>query len=139
VVADDLPRVISLSREQDRCIVSRNSRYQELVLASRFYHVQADRPKQQMVDLLLDLNLTLDPDRYLTRCLECNQPLVEIDKHAVAGRVWPYVWATQDKFSICESCGRIYWRATHAKAIVQQLAEIGTEIDKRRNEPDASE
>ncbi len=59
-----------------------------------------------------------------TRCLRCNAPLGAIDKPHVAGRVPPYVYATQETFGACPSCGRLYWHATHREEMERELREI---------------
>jgi len=67
----------------------------------------------------------IDPaGRFFTRCVRCNAPLEAIDKPLVAGRVPPYVYETQDAFSACPSCGRLYWKATHRGEMERQLREI---------------
>jgi uncharacterized protein with PIN domain len=58
---------------------------------------------------------------FLTRCLECNAPLQEIDRKSVEGRVPPYVFATQEKFRGCASCGRLYWGGTHRERMKEEL------------------
>ncbi len=133
VVEDDLRQVIALSLEEQRQIVSRNSSYREKVLAANFYHLAADQPEQQLLDLLIDLDLTLDPTRYLRRCLECNEVLHEKARDEVDGKVWPYVWSTQEKFLCCPNCERLYWNATHVEAMKEKLLEISAELDRRRS------
>jgi uncharacterized protein with PIN domain len=130
VAENDLQQVISLSREQGRKIVSRNSRFLELTLATDFYHVTSDNDEEQFRTLVVDLQLKLSTDQFLTRCLECNEVLVEIDKQEVKGRVWPYVWQTQDRFHTCPGCGKIYWRATHIKAMSARLTRLLREIEE---------
>ena len=67
----------------------------------------------------------IDPaGRLFTRCVRCNEPLEAVEKPVVAGRVPPYVYRTQEAFSGCPSCGRIYWKATHRGEMERQLREI---------------
>ncbi len=67
----------------------------------------------------------IDPEaRLFTRCVRCNEPLVPVDRSLVAGRVPPYVHETQETFTACPACGRLYWRATHRGAMERQLREI---------------
>jgi uncharacterized protein len=60
--------------------------------------------------------------KVLSRCIECNTLLDVVDKERMFERVPPYVYQTQDRFSHCPSCDRIYWRGTHVDAILQQLS-----------------
>ncbi len=59
-----------------------------------------------------------------TRCVRCNESLVPVEKSRVAGRVPPYVFRTQEAFTACPACGRLYWKATHRGAMERELAEI---------------
>jgi uncharacterized protein with PIN domain len=46
---------------------------------------------------------------------------VKADREAVKELVPPYVFETQNAFSQCAACGRIYWRATHVDGILKRL------------------
>ncbi len=128
---DDLARVLAISKEQERMIISRNSRYSDLRLASNFYHLIADEPLQQLRKLVADLRIQLDEGRFLTRCLECNELLEKIDKEEVRDRLYDFVARTQETIFICPRCERLYWHATHARAIINQLLTIKSELGQR--------
>ena len=61
---------------------------------------------------------------FLSRCLECNALLQEIDRKSVEGRVPPYVFVTQEHFQICPNCGRLYWGGTHRERMAGELKEM---------------
>jgi uncharacterized protein with PIN domain len=61
------------------------------------------------------------PEDAQPRCTLCNEPLEEIPRSAVEGRVPPYVWRTQETFSHCPTCRRVYWQGTHWEAIQEQV------------------
>ncbi len=132
VVDNDVGRVIALCREEDRKIVSRNSRYAELVLADNFYHVKVDNPEEQFCQVVIDLKLTLSTNHFLSRCLNCNRELEEINKADIKEHVFPYVFKTQERFSTCPNCNRIFWQATHARAIKEKLLKLKSAVDRRR-------
>jgi uncharacterized protein with PIN domain len=82
--------------------------------------IQDDKPELQMRQVISKLNL--DPQsRPFTRCLECNQALVEKSKEEVKDLVPPYVYKTQNQFMQCPACHRIYWRGTHWQAMSRRL------------------
>jgi uncharacterized protein len=67
----------------------------------------------------------LDPSaRFLTRCLECNSPLAEMEHGDAEALVPSYVFATQELFRQCPSCGKIYWGGTHRERMRSELMEI---------------
>jgi hypothetical protein len=51
--------------------------------------------------------------------------LEPIAKEKVEDKVPPYVFATQEKFSICGTCRRIYWPATHHQRMIDELKGLG--------------
>jgi uncharacterized protein with PIN domain len=59
-----------------------------------------------------------------TRCLICNKILEPVEKPLVKDKVPPYVFETQEVFSTCPSCQRIYWEATHKEHLLRHLGEI---------------
>jgi hypothetical protein len=79
----------------------------------------------QMSELQAALQLPSEacwPARRLPRCCTCNGRLHAQTPSNVVDRVPPYVQRTQQVFFRCLRCGRIYWDATHAAAIREQLA-----------------
>ncbi len=60
----------------------------------------------------------------LTRCLRCNLRLAEIEKTLVKGRVAPYVYEANERFSLCDGCGRIYWAGTHALRMAEAVKRL---------------
>ena len=49
---------------------------------------------------------------------------MEKRKEEVRGLVPPYVYRTQDKYMMCPSCGRVYWRGTHWERMRRELEDI---------------
>jgi uncharacterized protein len=70
------------------------------------------------------MELALDLERSLTRCIECNYELEPRLAAAVAERVPPFVRSTQTRYSECPSCGRVYWAGTHWHHMHQMLAGL---------------
>lgn len=79
--------------------------------------------KEQIVELFKKLG---EQPRFapFTRCLECNELLVEEEAESVADKVPTFVSENFDKFFRCPSCGRIYWRGTHYDAMKRDVEKI---------------
>ncbi|KAF0219315.1 MAG: hypothetical protein FD174_2014 [Geobacteraceae bacterium] len=87
------------------------------------FFVEGDHFRDQLRQVLKAF--AIDPfERFLTRCLECNEPLLGIEKAAVRERVPPYVFASRETFRTCPSCDRIYWGATHRVGMAEEIARI---------------
>ena len=82
-----------------------------------------DSPEEQLKQVINDLGLS-DSLRPLTLCLECNCPLMEIPRQNAAQRVPPYVFETQERYTGCPCCKRLYWRGSHWQAMQQQLKAL---------------
>jgi len=131
VKANNLARVLAISKEENRLIVSRNSRYLELQLASNFYHLTEDEPRDQFRKLVTDLQIQLDEKQFLTRCLRCNELLEKIATEKVLERLYDFVARTQQEIFICRQCDKLYWHATHARAMIAQLMVVKSELDQK--------
>lgn len=71
------------------------------------------------------LKLRPTGDRLFARCSECNTPLTMIPKAKVKDHVPPYVFDTQERFTQCPGCRRIYWTATHHDRAREFLVKLG--------------
>jgi uncharacterized protein with PIN domain len=81
-----------------------------------------DRVREQLRQVAQDVGL--DAGQALSRCLECNLELEARTPADVADRVPPYVRMTQDRYSECPRCGRIYWAGTHWARMREVLASL---------------
>lgn len=62
------------------------------------------------------------PSPALSRCSLCNLPLTPVEPEEIADQVPPYVLQTQERFSRCPGCGRVYWAGTHVAHMRQQMS-----------------
>jgi uncharacterized protein with PIN domain len=72
-----------------------------------------------------------DKCEVFSRCSLCNARIAEVAKESVRGRVPAYVFANQEKFSVCTVCGRYYWQGTHWQ---HMLDRVNTILKERRHE-----
>jgi len=80
-----------------------------------FHRGMAEEAAQVIRELAL---ATLQPG---TRCVHCNEPLLQTTAEEVAGDVPAYVLQTQTVFHRCPACGRVFWRGTHWRGIEERL------------------
>lgn len=59
-----------------------------------------------------------------SRCATCNRELEYRRKEEVEGKVPPYVFQTQDSYTQCPGCERIYWHGTHWERMRERLEEL---------------
>jgi uncharacterized protein with PIN domain len=124
-------QLVRLARAEDRLILTRD---RELARRRgvRVLLITDQHLDDQIQQVLADLDL--EPDRTLSRCSVCNEPLVPTDRKAVRSRVPAYVARTQDTFRSCPVCQRVYWRGTHWQQIDQQLARLQSRNASRHSD-----
>jgi uncharacterized protein with PIN domain len=114
----------------DDIVLVRHARAEGRLLVTRDRGLAARRGVEALLidsqDLEGQLNEVLSalgapPPDAIPRCTLCNEPLEELPHDAAEGRVPPYVWRTQETFSQCPVCRRVYWPGTHWEAIQEQV------------------
>ena len=115
--------LIRAARREGRLILTRD-RGVAKKSPPEYLMIQSDRFREQLKQVVQTCRL--DPVKNpFTRCLECNTLLDPIPKKAVQGKVPPYVFSTQERFSFCRKCQRIYWPATHQQRMLEELKTLG--------------
>ncbi len=117
---DDKTGIIYMSLKTRSIILTRNcslSRRKALGICL----IKDDDFRKQLRQVIDEFSIDVDPEKIFTRCTECNTMLVAFDKKKVKGRVPAFVFETQNKFSICRECQKIYWKGTHSELVKKVL------------------
>lgn len=90
----------------------------------RTVFIRDDHFRAQLKQVVGDCGL--DPfAQLLTRCVACNERLQPIPKNQIGDTVPPYVFETEDLFSVCLGCRKVFWPATHQQHMVDELERMG--------------
>jgi len=73
--------------------------------------------KNQLNQVINELNLTIDKSMIFVRCTICNTLSKVVPKEEVKNKVPPYVFSAREEFRICPKCNRIYWAGTHMESV----------------------
>jgi uncharacterized protein len=106
--------IILLSLEQDRVILTRDTALAERPLAANNVFITSDDVRQQIEQVVTAFPLKALPQP-LTRCPECNEPLVAIPREKIKDFVPIYVYEKHETFLQCMKCERVYWKGTHVE------------------------
>ena len=124
---DDDGKMVKIALAQDRVILTKDNEIMKRRLVStgrlKALLIKDDDIKAQLRQVVSAFNLDYHYKPF-SRCLECNQILVDRDKPTIEGLVPPYVYKTQELYMECPSCHRLYWRGTHWKAMSRELDEM---------------
>ena len=115
VLCESLPsaaEMLAVAREQGRRMLTRDKR---LRTAEDVLYIESHRFRDQIREVMA--RYPFDPQRFaFIRCSRCNAMLL---------RVPLFVYASHEKFAVCDGCGRVYWDATHPERMRRELAALG--------------
>lgn len=127
--AIDDAQLIELARQQQRCLLTRDTRLvQQRWVRDHHLFLQDDEWRLQLLQFVETFGAP-QREMWLTRCVRCNTPLGELSKERASSQVPAYVARTQESFKSCPDCRRIYWQGTHKDRMLAELSALIGEID----------
>ena len=116
--------LIRAARAENRLILTRD-RGLKKKQPPDFIFIESNNYREQLRQVIQAFGLK-PLDKAFTRCLACNLVLQPRSKASVEKIVPPYVFATQENFSCCPKCHRVYWPATHHQRMLEELKSLET-------------
>ena len=130
----DAYTLISRAIREDRQILTRKSHLMERKNSKpHTFFIKDNDPSKQIIEVLAHYKLTINPRLCGTRCLRCNEKLKEIAVDQAVSRVPEYVINTQNNFSTCPHCKRIYWKGTHYANMRKTVNRLKNELSYLHN------
>lgn len=117
---DDIARIAS---EEDRVLLTRDRELLKRRGVELGCYLHALKPPAQLRELFARLQLGAGMQPF-SLCLHCNLPLRAAPKAAVLDRLPPQVAQVHDAFTICEQCGRVYWKGSHHARMRDLLEDV---------------
>lgn len=118
----DDKKIIQLAKQEKRIILTRDIGILKHSEVTHGYFVRADNPKKQLPEIIQRFDLK-DMIKPFTRCLECNGLLKQADKNEIREQLEPSTEKYYNKFYVCESCKKIYWKGSHYKDMIEFINE----------------
>jgi len=125
-ITDD--QVLTVALSEKRTIITRDHRLAEKILARKLVLLSSGDALGQLKNVLQRCAVTVEAGRLFSICPLCNIKVESINKEEFAAGIPPYVCRTQDRFTRCPGCERIFWRGTHVERIKEHLAAAGIVI-----------
>ena len=94
--------------------------------------VEGSNDEERLASVAQEFNLILDP--VMARCTICGGRLDPVSKDDVVGEVPSASLEAYDEFWRCGGCGKVYWKGSHWKRIVEKIAEASRLADVREPE-----
>jgi len=115
--------LIRAARAESRLILTRDRHLKQKQPPALLF-IESDHYRAQLRQVMQECGLK-PVDAMFTRCLECNTELQCKAKETVENLVPPYVFSTQEMFSWCPTCQRVFWPATHHQKMLEELRTLG--------------
>jgi uncharacterized protein len=99
--------IINLAETGGRVILTRDRNLLKNKRVTHGYWVRSQRPDEQINEVLcrFDLENNIRP---FTRCLECNNLVMEVSKESIFLKLKPQTLQDYQEFWKCVNCGRVY-------------------------------
>ena len=117
--------LIAISNLEGRVLLSRDTRLLIRKPVREFIFLKSQDIQKQIRQVFETMHIAALAS-LLTRCLSCNEILIETPRESVRERVPVFVYETQSRFKSCPKCGKIFWAGTHRNAVVQTLQKLLT-------------
>jgi hypothetical protein len=122
--------LIKIAREQDRVLLTRDTRLVEIKGLDNYLLIASNDSIHQLLEVIGSLKLR----RFslFSRCVKCNGELVKIpEKAEVKDSVPEFVFLQHNDFLKCGDCGKIYWQGSHPRKFREKIGEIlKVDLDK---------
>ncbi len=116
--------LLDCAEREGRILLTRDTRLLKRRRIRQLTHlwVMHDDFRDQLVQVIESFGL--DRHRAGRKCPRCNLDLEEVSREAVTPVIPAFVAATQRSFRRCPACRRVFWSATHQRAIEAELDRI---------------
>ncbi len=108
---------------EGRVILTRDHEVAGTSLPVTVLLVESDHVEEQLLQTARAFRIARG-GKLFSRCLICNVEVEDVEKREVRERVPEYVYETQERFSRCPSCGRVYWAGTHVERAREWLERV---------------
>jgi uncharacterized protein with PIN domain len=115
--------LVEISNREDRILLSRDTRLLVRKSVRHFIFLESQNLQDQLKQVL-DLAGSSIGSAVLTRCLCCNEALIEAPRERVCKVVPGYVYKTQSQFKSCPRCRKIFWAGSHRSSMTAALEKL---------------
>jgi uncharacterized protein len=104
--------IVKISLNEKRTILTKDRNLLKKNEITRRYWIRNGNPVEQVKEVIIRFDLK-NQIKEFSRCLDCNQPLIKIDKSDIENELPPKVREYQQEFGRCTKCQHNFWKGTH--------------------------
>ena len=115
--------IVKISIKERRAILTRDIGLLKRNEVTHGYYVRNTKVEEQVKEIMSRFDLQKSIKEF-SRCIECNEPLVTVEKNKILDELLPKVIQSQDEFYRCPSCKKIYWKGTHYQQMLSFIKSL---------------
>ena len=119
----DDKEIITLSLSERRAILTKDRGILKYNEVTHGYWIRSTKIKEQVIEVIKRFDLK-NVIKEFSRCIECNSALESIPKSKIIAELPPKVSKSQESFSICPSCKKVYWKGTHHQKMLSFIQSV---------------
>lgn len=120
----DRSGLFRIAREDGRMILTRAGNFGELKEIPPYIMIENEDLEDQLKQVKTLVSSADFLKNSFTRCLECNELLIKIDKDSFKDQIPPKAYEIKGNFYQCPRCKRLYWPGTHVRRMRERLSRI---------------
>lgn len=126
-ISDD--ELLAIAEKENRIILTKDRRLFQRIPEGRGYLVKSEPPKEQLLEVLSQFPVSEEAEA-LSRCLECNTLIEEVEKESIRNRIDEKTFSLYDTFYECPTCHRIYWEGSHFEKLQNKVEKIRKSLNE---------
>jgi uncharacterized protein len=107
-----------------RIFLSRSRKNIEKINLPSSLLIQSEDSWEQLKQVF-DVFCLKRPENIFTRCLDCNEAVINIDKKEIKEKIPEKSFESFNEFNKCPKCGKIFWKGTHYDNTLKKISSLG--------------
>ncbi|MEM3833638.1 MAG: Mut7-C RNAse domain-containing protein [Thermoprotei archaeon] len=127
--------LLTISQKDNRILITRDRELHQRAIKMNIKSILITETslKNQLLQIVSKLNISLDLDTAETRCPLCNTKLEHISKYEIKNKIPEKIFASHEEFWICKKCNKIYWMGSHWKSINKTILSVNSSLSSLKS------
>ncbi len=111
-------------RERERVFITTSKKWEKHLKAWGVDYLLIPKDDWKVQLCIIIKHFGIKPKLVLNQCVYCNAELKPVEKEEIKDKLPPPVYEFAKDFTLCLTCGRIYWKGTHFPRMKARLKEV---------------